>query len=113
MAGQWPGDIHAVDALELQQFHVRGVAPELVPIRINTVAPGFIDAHGHFPGEGVWSVVVDLRSPPMADVERMEAETATSTVIVDDHWRPVGIVTEHDFIKVASRLLENLLSTES
>jgi predicted amidohydrolase YtcJ len=34
--------------------------------------PGFIDAHGHFPGEGVWAEVVDLRSPPMADVEKLD-----------------------------------------
>jgi hypothetical protein len=47
--------------------------------------PGFIDAHGHFPGEGVWATVVDLRSPPMADVEdlddlveRLRARAATT-----------------------------------
>ena len=36
-----------------------------------------------------------------------------SLPVVDDDGMVVGIVTEHDFIKVASRLLENLLSTES
>lgn len=29
-------------------------------------------------------------------VQRMEGETATSAVIVDDRWRPIGILTEQD-----------------
>ncbi len=29
-------------------------------------------------------------------VSRMESETASSAVVVDDNWRPVGIVTEQD-----------------
>lgn len=38
-------------------------------------------------------------------VERMETETATCAVIVDDGWRPVGIITEQDITrKVAYRL---------
>ncbi|MEE2677195.1 MAG: amidohydrolase [Myxococcota bacterium] len=34
--------------------------------------PGFIDAHGHFPGAGIYAVHVDLNSPPIGDVERMD-----------------------------------------
>jgi len=38
-------------------------------------------------------------------VERMEAETATCAVIVDDGWRPAGIITEQDVTrKIAYRL---------
>ena len=38
-------------------------------------------------------------------VERMESETATSAVIVDESWRPAGIITEQDVTrKVAFRL---------
>ena len=38
-------------------------------------------------------------------VERMEGETATCAVIVDDGWRPAGIITEQDVTrKVAFRL---------
>lgn len=38
-------------------------------------------------------------------VERMESETATSAVVVDDHWRPVGIITEQDVTrKIAFRV---------
>lgn len=46
-----------------------GEQARVVDLAGRTVVPGFIDAHGHFPGEGVWEVVVDLRSPPMAAVE--------------------------------------------
>ncbi len=37
-----------------------------------TVLPGFVDAHGHFPGEGVYDFAVDLNAPPIGDVEKME-----------------------------------------
>ncbi|MHC4422718.1 MAG: amidohydrolase [Planctomycetota bacterium] len=33
--------------------------------------PGFIDAHGHFPGTGIFAVQVNLNSPPVGDVETM------------------------------------------
>jgi len=45
-----------------------GDAAGQVDLAGRALLPGFIDAHGHFPGDGVWAVVVDLRSPPMADV---------------------------------------------
>ncbi|NNL66992.1 MAG: amidohydrolase [Myxococcales bacterium] len=45
-----------------------GESARIVDLAGRTVVPGFIDAHGHFPGEGVWDVVVDLRSPPISDV---------------------------------------------
>ena len=35
-------------------------------------------------------------TPVSEMVERMEVETASCTVVVDDGWRPVGIVTEQD-----------------
>lgn len=34
--------------------------------------PGFIDAHGHFPGAGIYAVHVDLNSPPIGDLENMD-----------------------------------------
>ncbi len=38
-------------------------------------------------------------------VDRMESETATSAVIVDDNWRPIGIITEQDVVrKIAFRI---------
>ncbi len=34
--------------------------------------PGFIDAHGHFPGEGVFAVMVDLNSPPIGTIGTLD-----------------------------------------
>ena len=34
--------------------------------------PGFIDAHGHFPGEGLYAIYADLNSPPIGDVGNMD-----------------------------------------
>lgn len=34
-----------------------------------TVVPGFIEAHGHFPGAGLAAIAADLNSPPIGDVE--------------------------------------------
>ena len=31
--------------------------------------PGFIEAHGHFPGSGLSAVAADVNSPPIGDVE--------------------------------------------
>ena len=36
------------------------------------VIPGFIDAHGHFPGEGLFAVRADLRSPPVGEVRDLD-----------------------------------------
>ena len=36
-----------------------------------TLLPGFIDAHGHFPGSGLSAVAVDLNSPPIGNVTSM------------------------------------------
>jgi len=57
------------------EAHVRawaGRGARIVDLRGHALLPGFIDAHGHFPGEGVWASVVDLRSPPMAEVENLD-----------------------------------------
>ena len=34
--------------------------------------PGFIDAHGHFPGSGLSKLATDLTSPPVGRMERMQ-----------------------------------------
>jgi len=36
-----------------------------------TMMPGIIDAHGHFPGEGLPAVAADLNSPPIGSVKTM------------------------------------------
>ena len=40
------------------------------------VVPGFIDAHGHFPGEGVYASLRDLNSPPIGTVEDIDGLVA-------------------------------------
>lgn len=36
-----------------------------------TLLPGFIDAHGHFPGSALGTLNVDLNSPPIGQIENM------------------------------------------
>ena len=43
----------------------------VVDLAGRALLPGFIDAHGHFPGTGIFAVQVDLNSPPVGDVETM------------------------------------------
>lgn len=56
---------------------------EVVDLNGRALLPGFIDAHGHFPGEGIYAVFADLNSPPIGTmesvddiVERMKEQTA-------------------------------------
>jgi hypothetical protein len=44
----------------------------VVELEGKALLPGFIDAHGHFPGSGITEVFVDLNSPPIGDVERID-----------------------------------------
>ena len=44
----------------------------IVDLGGHALLPGFIDAHGHFPGEGITAVFVDLNSPPIGDVSGIE-----------------------------------------
>ena len=56
----------------------------------NTLMPGFIDAHGHFPGSGLAVVAADLNSPPVGDVttlaELQQRLTARLDTGADDDW---------------------------
>jgi predicted amidohydrolase YtcJ len=49
----------------------RGTA-RVVDLAGRAIVPGFIDAHGHFPGAGLYAVHVDLNSPPIGDVETID-----------------------------------------
>ena len=44
----------------------------VVDLRGRTLMPGFVDAHGHFPGSGQTVFSVDLNSPPIGDVTDIE-----------------------------------------
>ena len=43
----------------------------IVDLAGRTLMPGFIDAHGHFPGSGFDVLAVDLNSPPIGSVTNM------------------------------------------
>jgi len=38
----------------------------------NTLLPGFVDAHSHFPASGVSAVSIDLAPPPIGDTDTLE-----------------------------------------
>ncbi|MBW2416890.1 MAG: amidohydrolase family protein, partial [Deltaproteobacteria bacterium] len=74
-----------VDALALDGARIAAVGDEselrswaeqngatVVDLAGRALLPGFIDAHGHFPGEGIYAVHVDLNSPPIGDVESID-----------------------------------------
>jgi len=48
-----------------------GPSARRVDLAGRALLPGFIDAHGHFPGEGVFAVMVDLASPPIGTIRTM------------------------------------------
>ncbi|MAD62645.1 amidohydrolase [Haliea sp.] len=45
---------------------------EVIDLAGRTLMPGFIDAHGHFPGSALNTVSVDLNSPPIGTMETIE-----------------------------------------
>ena len=45
---------------------------EVVDLQGRTMLPGFIDAHGHFPGSGMSVIAADLNSPPIGDKVSVE-----------------------------------------
>ena len=45
---------------------------QVVDLRGRTVMPGFVDAHGHFPGSGQVVFSADLNSPPIGDIENID-----------------------------------------
>ena len=49
-----------------------GQARHIVDLRGKALLPGFIDAHAHFPGTGIFAVLLDLNSPPIGDIESVE-----------------------------------------
>ena len=44
----------------------------VVDLAGRAIVPGFIDAHGHFPGSGIYAQVVDLNAPPIGDIETID-----------------------------------------
>ncbi len=48
----------------------------VVELEGRALLPGFIDAHGHFPGAGLTAVFVDLNSPPIGTVASIDDRVA-------------------------------------
>ena len=44
----------------------------VVDLQGGLLMPGFIEAHGHFPGEGLSAVAVDANSPPIGDLHSID-----------------------------------------
>ena len=75
---------------ELAELEAQAEGAERVDMQGNTLMPGFIDAHGHFPGSGLTELVVDLNSPPIGRIESisdlqqaMQAQLAEAS---EDGW---------------------------
>ncbi len=49
-----------------------GGRARVVDLEGRALLPGFIDAHGHFPGAGLYAINVDLNSPPIGDVQTFD-----------------------------------------
>lgn len=43
---------------------------DIVDLDGKTVLPGFVEAHGHFPGIGLYAIFADLNAPPISNVDR-------------------------------------------
>ena len=62
--------IEAVGSTE-EIMALAGDDTEVVDLRGRTLLPGFIDAHGHFPGSGQSVIAADLSSPPIGSYTTM------------------------------------------
>src|SRR3990172_226711 len=49
-----------------------GPGARVVDLAGRALLPGFIDAHGHFPGAGAYAIAADLNSPPIGTLARMD-----------------------------------------
>ncbi len=66
------GDRIAIVGSEAEVRAWGGSGARVVDLQGAALLPGFVDAHGHFPGEGIYAVVEDLNSPPIGTVERID-----------------------------------------
>jgi predicted amidohydrolase YtcJ len=58
------------------ELRARAAGARVVDLGGRTLLPGFIDAHGHFPGAGLTAVFADLNAPPIGEVATLDALVA-------------------------------------
>ena len=49
-----------------------GAGAKIVELSGHALLPGFIDAHGHYPGAGVYAHAADLNAPPIGNVRSLD-----------------------------------------
>lgn len=65
------GEILAVGSeADMQSWLEQGA--ERVDLQGKTVLPGFIEAHGHFPGIGLYAIFADLNAAPIGEINTLE-----------------------------------------
>ncbi|MFT4518607.1 MAG: putative amidohydrolase YtcJ [Halioglobus sp.] len=57
---------------------------EVIDLHGKTLLPGFIDAHGHFPGSGMSVISADLNSPPIGERKNMAEVMAAVQARADE-----------------------------
>jgi predicted amidohydrolase YtcJ len=67
----------------------------VVDLEGGVLMPGFIEAHGHFPGEGLSAVAVDANSPPIGDLDSIA--TLLERLRTLDQRRPDGALMAYGF----------------
>ncbi len=62
----------------------------VIDLHGKTLLPGFIDAHGHFPGSGMREIAADLNSPPIGTItgipQLLAAMKAQAAATPDGDW---------------------------
>ncbi|MCK0155169.1 amidohydrolase [Alcanivorax sp. S6407] len=66
-----------------------------VDLEGGTLMPGFIEAHGHFPGEGLSAIAVDANSPPIGDLYSID--TLLERLKLLAQRRPEGTLLAYGF----------------
>ena len=63
-----------IDALGSNEHITANItsSTEVIDLNGNTLLPGFVDAHSHFPASGVSAVSIDLAPPPIGDANTLE-----------------------------------------
>lgn len=102
------GDNRIVEALSVRGDRIEAVGTtdqimalvddntEVVDLRGRALLPGFIDAHGHFPGSGLSAIAADLNSPPIGDKSSM-AEVLAALRARADITEPGSWVTGYGY----------------